>query len=131
MTEARDWDPAPQEKEWFRESSSGNLGWKVKRDGIWKIRLDRAMEEVIRPYRDGEWVPEKEKRPMTVAQVGEICFLADRRLITYTESPGLKKDWHDLSDDLKIQWMERGPTKGDMRVSLYKGIKEALAPFYR
>lgn len=127
----RDWDPAPQERQWYRESTTGDLGYLVRRNGADRIRLDRPNEEIVRPFRVGEWTPENERRPMTIAQVAEICFLADRRLITYTENPGLAKGWHDLSDELKIQWMERGPKKGAMRIALYQAIKTAMEPFYR
>jgi hypothetical protein len=131
MVAEKNWDPAPQEREWYRESTTGELGYLVRRDGIDKVRMNRPDEEIIRPFRIGEWVPENERRPMTISQVAEICFIADRRLITYTESPGLAKTWHDLSDEVKIQWMETGPKKGAMRIALYGAIKTAMGPFYR
>jgi hypothetical protein len=131
MKTDRDWDPAPQEREWFRESSSGDLGYRVRREGIDKIRLDRPHEEIVRAFKVGEWVPEQERRPMTIAQVAEIAFLADRRLITFTVNPGLKKDWVDLSDEVKIDWMEKGPKKDPMRAALYKAIMDAMRPWFR
>jgi hypothetical protein len=127
----KNFDPAPQEREWYRQVSSGELGWLVKRDGIEKIKMNRPDEDLVVPYRQGEWVPENEHRPMTIAQVAEICFVADRRLVTFTVNPGLKKDWVDLTDEMKIQWMEKGPKKEQKRVALYKAITEALRPFYR
>lgn len=93
--------------------------------------MNRPDEDIVVPFRQGEWVPEMEHRPMTIAQVAEIAFTADRRLITFAVNPGLAKSWHDLSDDLKIQWMEKGPKKEPMRIALYKAIKEALKPYYR
>lgn len=131
MNDQREWDPAPQEREWFRQSSSGNLGWLVRREGTDRIKLDRTGEDIVVPYRQGEWIPENEHRPMTIAQVAEICFLADRRLITYTHNPGLKKDWGDLKDEEKIEWMERGPKKDPMRAALYRAINDAMRPYFR
>lgn len=131
MTTASNWDPSPQEREWYREVMTGDLGYLVRRDGVDRIKLDRTQEEIIRPFRPGEWTPEKEHRPMTVAQVAEICFLADRRLITFTHNPGLKKAWHDLKEEEKIAWMDKGPTKDPMRKALYQGITEALRPYFR
>lgn len=132
MTERpKEWDPAPQEREWFRQSSSGNLGWLVRREGTDRIKLDRAGEDIVVPYWQGEWIPENERRPMTIAQIAEICFVADRRLITYTHNPGLQKNWADLKDEDKIEWMEKGPRKDRMRAKLYRLIMDGMAEYYR
>ena len=103
----------------------------MRREGTDRIKLDRAGEDIILPYRQGEWVPEAERRPMTIAQVAEIAFVAHRRLITYTHNPGLKREWSDLKDEEKIEWMETGPKRDPMRAALYRAITEAMRPYFR
>ena len=127
----KDWDPAPQEKEWYREAATGELGWLVKRGGVERIKLNRPAEDIVRPFRQGEWVPEQERRPLTIAQVAEIAFVADNRLVTFIGNPGLKKLWWDLNDEEKIWWMEKGPSKQPQQAALYKAITDAMRPFFR
>ena len=133
MTEplAADWDPAPQEREWYRNVATGDLGWVVRRGGAQKIRLDRASEEIIRSL-NAEWVPENEHRPMTIAQVGQVAFEADRRLCWFIGmAENAKKEWADLNDDQRIMWMQTGPTKNPMRRELYEAVTGVLRKYAR
>ena len=128
MTDHRetDWDPAPQEREWYRNVGTGDLGWVVRRGGAQKIRLDRASEEIIRAL-NGEWMPENEHRPMTIAQLAQVAFEADRRLCWFVGlAENAKKEWADLNDDQRIMWMQTGPTKHPIRRELYEAVTGAL-----
>jgi len=128
-SEVAEWDPHVNQREWYRDVTTGDLGWRVRRGGVDKIRLDRPNEELIRPFRPGEWVPVQEHRPYTVAQVAKIAFMADQVLMSY--QGGKKKEWVSLSDDERIWWMEKGPKKNEMRARLYMAVFEAMKPFYR
>lgn len=129
MSESESWDPHPNQKEWFKHVQTGDLGWKVKRDGVEKIKLDRASEDLIRPFRPGDWVPVHEHRPYTIAQVARIAFEADKALMSY--QGGKKKEWPSLKDEERIWWMEKGPKKNDMRARLYMAVFEAMKPYFR
>ena len=121
------WDPAPAEREYFREESSGQLGWKVIREGKEMVRLDRADEEIIRRL-NHSWIPERESRPLTKAQVAQVAFEADKKLCFFMGQPEqARKDWNNMHEAEKRRWMTTGPaTKVTARVSLYMFIQESL-----
>lgn len=125
------WDPLPHEKQWYRQGGSGGqLGWLVRRNGADRVKLDREAEEITLPFKAGDWVPEREHRPMTVAQLAQVAFEADRVLCFFVGLPAnKKKDWVSLSDDQKIAWMDKGPTKHEIRKALYRAVSDALRPF--
>lgn len=123
---AAGWDPDPQDREYFRERGTGQLGWRVERDGKAAIRLDRVAQEIIVPL-DGNWVPDHDVKELSVAQLGQICFDADRSLCRFI---GLQQNsrvaWVDLSDDQRIAWMRSGPSKHPLRKKLWEAIHGAL-----
>lgn len=124
-----DWDPEPHEREWYREVVSGQRGWRVKRGGQDKIRLD-YKEEVTKRLNPNEWVPDNEKRPMTPSQIAQICFEADKKLCFYLGmAENSRKSWLDLHEEKRRQWIETGPlTRSEERNRLNAAIRVALAP---
>lgn len=128
-TEA-DWDPDPRDRQWFSHRYTGDRGYLVRRAGKGMIRLDRPMEEIL--FKDvGDWVEDVEHRPMTVAQVAQIAFDADRRLCFYIgRHEQSKKEWANLRDKEKQFWMMKGPSETP-RKELYAGIFSVLRPFFR
>ena len=128
-----DWDPLPSERTYYRSTSSGDLGYLVRRGGEDKIRLDRPMEEIIRPLRENEWQREQEFRPFARAQVAAIAFETDKLLCKML---GLHKEgkaeWLSLKDDDRIAFMQDGPAGGNpLRRDLYLAIRGILDPYSR
>jgi hypothetical protein len=122
-----EWDPKEHEKEWYRNIISGQRGWKVTRKGDPRVRLADYTNDVNRKL-DGDWVPDDEKRKMTRAQVGQICFEADKKLCFFI---GLKenatKQWNDLHEEKRREWIESGPRVHPVRKAVGEAIRAALA----
>jgi hypothetical protein len=118
-------------KEWYRNSKTGELGYKTDET---HIRLDRPetgdaeqTKATSRKFKPEEWVPVEEHRPLAPAHLAEICFNADAALCRYI---GLRensvKEWHSLTQDQKRRWITDGPTKDPWRQALWKACKGAL-----
>src|SRR4030095_8083186 len=93
------WDPLPSERQYYRSADTGDLGWLVRREGKERIRLDRAMQEIVRPFEpgDGKWVEEREWKPFSRTQVSKLQFEVDKLMCALL---GLhkegKRDWLSL-----------------------------------
>ncbi len=125
------WDPAPAEREWYSHRHSGDRGYKVRRNGQDYIRLDRPAEEIVHPFKEHVWEPDQEYRPMTVAQVAQVAFEADKRLCFYLGKHELsRREWVGLTDKQKQFWMQKGPSE-TQRKELYAGIFASQRPFFR
>ncbi len=138
MSDGETWDPEPGEREWYRDVISGQRGWRVIRNGQPRIRIDgyasinkegkTVAQDITKKFNPGEWVPDNEKRPMTRAQIGQICFEADKKLCFFL---GLKenssKQWNDLHEEKRRDWIETGPTVHPVRKAMGEAIRAALA----
>ena len=126
------WEPEPEDREWFRNRQTGELGYKVIRDGINKIRKDRPMEDLCTPFSDTQWKPEEERRPLTEHQLARIAFAADKEMCVFL---GLhersRQEWLSMSESAKFGWVKEGPAGEDgstpERVMLFESILEGLA----
>ncbi len=126
-----DWDPAPHQRIWYKSrQGTGDRGWLVVRDGIDHIKLDRPNQEILRPFNSGsEWERDLAATCMTIAQVAQVCVVADRQLcIARQLFAEPRKEWLSMSDREKQLWMTTGPTKHPERAALYRAIREALSP---
>ena len=128
LGDGRTWDPEPNERTYYRSQGSADRGWLVRRDGIDCIRLDRPMQDISRPYKAHEWLPEKEQHPLAPIAKAKIAFALDHELC---QAIGLiknsRKGWLDLTDDKKVEFMERGPAAGpDIRLKMYALVMEGL-----
>jgi hypothetical protein len=125
---APDWDPPPGKRTYYRHAVDGQLGWLVRRGGREMIRLDRGEAEVLRHMVEGQWVPDKEHRPLNKATVAKICHAADRELcFALGEHGKAQPDWNDLKQEEKREWMLVGPKSPVVRAVIYARIKDALA----
>lgn len=131
MPPPMEWDPGPDERTFYRSSSDGQRGYMVRRGGKDVIRLDRPMEEILRPFNESQWTPDEERRPMSIAQVAQVAWAADRKVCLYTGKPELARtDWLDMREAQRIAWIKEGPP-GDIRQLLFKTIMATLQPFTR
>ena len=122
-------DPKPGEREYYTHRQTGDLGWKVIRDGKTMVKLDRPAYDDVRPFSDNEWVRKADLRPLIPAQVAQIAWVADRKLLLYLQQPeASKREWHELSEEKRKEWMERGPAKEGIRKMLWRGIMKTLEP---
>ncbi len=87
------------------------------------------MQKIELPYNRHHWVADQEERPMSVAQITQVAFQADNALckILGMHEQG-RRGWVDLSDEQRIDWMEKGPTNDPTRVAIYKAVMAVLRP---
>ena len=126
MPDTDNWEPAPHERQWFRNVNSGERGYLVRTDGKDMIRLDRPTETNDKIYRPSDWVSDVQERPLTAYQLARVRFEADKFLRYFTGNPqSLKDDWLNLTDEQRQLWIKRGPRKPE-RADLWKAIGVAL-----
>lgn len=117
------WDPLPAERQYYRSAETGDLGWLVRRDGKDRVRLDRPLQEIVRPFEEGKWVEEREWKPFSRTQVSKLQFETDKLVCSML---GLhkegKRDWLSLKDEERIAWMKQGPGPGNLRADVYKAL---------
>lgn len=124
------WDPADHERLFYRHVTTGDLGWLVRREGHDCIRLDRPAQEITRLYKEVEWIPEREHRPLTKLQLVQIAFEADKRLCFFLGKHDLaRREWLSMKDEQRIAWSENGPGPGGGRPELFRAILKTLERF--
>lgn len=124
------WDPADHEKIYYRHTTTGDLGWLVRREGRDCIRFDRPSHEMVRVFKEDEWIAEREHRPLTKYQLTQIAFEADKKLCFFL---GLhseaRRDWLSLRDEDRIRWAEKGPPPRGGRRELWQAVMASLERF--
>ena len=130
--EQLNYEPQPNQRDWYSHTRTGDRGWLVRRDGVDYIKLDRPNEEILKRFQQGEWHRDEEHRPMTVAQVAQIAYEADRKLCFFIgQHDRARKEWPSLSDKERIAWMKEGPTDGGPREALYAHCFMAMREWFR
>lgn len=116
---------------YYRSANTGDLGWLEKVDGKEMIRLERPGITEHMPFKNGDgWIPENERRPMTLYGATQIAFEADRQLCRTLHIHTLaKREWIGLKDEQRIEWEAIGPKKPAIRAELYKAIRDVLRPY--
>jgi hypothetical protein len=121
------WDPQPNERQYYRSAETGDLGWLVRRDGKDRVRLDRAMQEITLPFTPDRWIEEREWKPFSRLSIDRLLFEADKQLChllgLHMEA---KRDWLSLSEEKRIEWMKTGPGPGGLRAELYLAVEGVL-----
>jgi hypothetical protein len=103
------------------------MGYAVEKEGKPYMKYDRPNEERVIPFNPSNWIQEEEYRPIPAAQVTQVAFDADRRLLLLLGYHNLaRRTWLDLSDAQRATWIERGPQKPVIRRKLYWAIREIL-----
>lgn len=121
------YEPHVDEKQWFRSASTGERGWLVRREGTTYLRLDRPSQELLRPYREWDWIAEVEHRPLTALQVAEVCFAADRALCKVLAMHDLaRQEWLSLTDRKRSEFVANGPGGEPRRRTAYLALKAKL-----
>lgn len=114
---------------YYRHVQTGDRGYMVKVNGIDHIQLDRANQEIIRPFKAQEWSVDRDYRPLTKFHVAQIAYEADKRLCFYL---GLhmqaSKEWIDLTEDKRIKLLNEGPVDPPIRALLWEAITSELDP---
>ncbi len=130
MNEQLDYEPQPNQRDWYSHTRTGDRGYLVRRDGTDYVKLDRPNEEILKRL-NGEWHKDEEHRPMTVAQIAQVAFEADKKLCFFLgQHERARKEWPSLSDKERIAWMREGP-KGGPRQALYEAIFESQREWFR
>lgn len=117
-----DYDPPKFERVWVRHRLNGNRGWLVRRAAKDCVRLDRENEDIIVPYRKGDWLDEEDIRPLTEAQMAQVAIEAVRGAMSLAlgmHEEARKLDWRNMSDRERIKWMREGPASPPILKQLY------------
>jgi hypothetical protein len=120
-------DPKPSDRVYYRSTEDGQRAYLVNRLGKDMMKLDRPMEEILRPF-DGGWVPDAQQHPLTKHAVGKVAFDADvalRKAMGKHMKPQ-ETEWLSMKEQDRIKWMESGPASGDIRDDLYDAIMGTL-----
>ena len=119
----------PDERLWYRNRRTGDLGYLEERDGKTVIHLDRIGDDDanIRPFVESDWQPEEIRRPLTCHQVAILTWESDKNLCRMLgRGHESRKEWLSLSDADRMQWMSFGPEDGGIRDRLYDAITDSL-----
>lgn len=120
-------DPPDHERVFYRHITTGDLGWLVRRDGKDCIRFDRPSQEIVKLFKESEWILEREHRPLTRLQLCQVAFEADKRLCFFLGKHDLaRRDWLMLKDEDRIAWSQRGPGPGTGRRELFQAVMSVL-----
>lgn len=99
-------DPKPEQRVYYRHFRDGTRAYMVERDGQPSMKLDRPNADIVLPYQEAHWIPERENRPCTRAGIARACFEFDKFLCLalgmHTES---KRNWLNLAEQRRIEWM--------------------------
>jgi hypothetical protein len=124
------YEPLALKREWYRHQTTGERGWRVRRNGKTQIRYDRGPNiDTCVPFNKSVWAPLKELRPLTDHHLAEVAYAADQVLLRalgdheYARTP-----WINLRDSERIDWKDSGPGQdGDpVRVDLFRAIMKTL-----
>ena len=124
---ADNWDPPDHERVFYRHSTTGDLGWLVRRDGKDCVKYDRPAMDIVRPFRADEWIAELEYRPLTRLQLVQVAFEADKKLCYFLGRHELsRRQWLNLSENERIRWSTNGPPDTGGRQELFQAIMASL-----
>lgn len=115
------------DREYFRSKATGDLGYRVERDGkIW-VRLDRSGPEVLKEFVEGMWVPEVHRAPLNRQQLGKLTHEFDQVLCrALGRGQEVKRDWLSLKDEERSAWMAFGPGDDGIRDKVFGAVKNVL-----
>lgn len=126
-----DWEPEQSDRVYYRSRQDGQRGYMVRRNGKDVIRLDRPMEEIIKPFNES-WTPDNQVYPLNEHQVARVAFVADRALCGAMGKHDLsRQDWLSLHEKARLKWMKDGPNSGDVRDDLFDAIMGTLGAMTR
>lgn len=118
-----DWDPPAQAREWVTHTKEGSRGWKVKRGGRDYVKLDNPAFDHVIVYRESEWRPEHDHRPLTRWAIAKVAFEADKALCVALGQIALsKREWIDLKEEARLAWMQDGPTGSRPEDKIRRGL---------
>lgn len=123
----------PKPRVWYRHVNSGQRAYLVKQNGVQMIRLDRPSEDITKPFDPTQWIPDSETRPMTRAQIAQICKVADRQLCHFLGLAKLaKREWFDMKEKERVEWIEgKGPLDPPARQRLFRVMYDEMEPWTR
>jgi hypothetical protein len=99
-------------KRWVRHRITGQAGWIVEMKGKKYVHPDRPAGVNLLPYREGEWLDEDERRPLTRYQIASVAYEADKALCAALGLPGEHqgyRPWVSLTGDERQRWRDTGP----------------------
>lgn len=132
-TKPGSWDPPAQAREWFTHSKEGHRGWKVLRGGRPHIKMDNPAFDHVIVFREQDWRPETDHRPLTRWAIAKVSFEADKALCVALGLIALsKREWIDQREEARQAWIDGGPTgtrpEDKIRRGLWARVMAELEP---
>ena len=125
-------EPTPADRVYVRNTRDGSRGWLVEKDGKQHVRLDNPALENLREYKPerGDWLIERESRPLTAHQVGKLCYIFDQALcFELGLHHRVKGEWLSMDTDERIDWIANGPPAPEIRRDVWLAIRDSLKDF--
>lgn len=123
------WDPEPERREWWRNTTTNDRGYKVRRNGVDRIRLDRPNQEIVVPFKGSQWTIDRDLRPLMLHTVARLAHQANQALLRdlgYHDEARAK--WEDLPETERIRFMRKGPEDRRVQNNLFEAIMSVLEP---
>ena len=122
----KDYNPKPEDRVYYESVIHGYIGYLVKEND--KLYIDRGNGLPKMLYRNIEWKPIRDLRPITEYHVGKVAFEADKALLfAFGRLKESRRDWQSLTQDEKMEWVHGpGPTDLPARRKLYLAIFACL-----
>lgn len=119
-----------EEREWFTEVTTGERGYKIKRDGREVIRYDRGPNSPEVDFDKGRWVPQKDpERKLTATQVAFVLHQADLALAKVLNDPdGDQRQWLSMPGSAQTAVFVNPPAGRKMRTRLWAYMRSAFKP---
>lgn len=123
------WDPPEDRREWWRNIRDGQRGYKVRRNGVWRIRLDRPEQDINLPMTGYAWTVDHDLRPLNKHDVATVAFAADKRLcFVLGDHESSRREWHELTEQERIRFMQKGPEDTRIRNNVWRAIMRETEP---
>lgn len=103
-------EPAESEREYFRNTETGELAYLVRQAGKRKLRLNRPNEVILRAFNEAFWVKDEQRYDLLPMQRALVALEADKALCKLLGLiPQSRRDWTRMRDQERISWLENGP----------------------
>lgn len=122
-------DPTPDRRVYYRNVSTGDRGYMVKRHGADHIRFDRPGSDQTRLFKADEWTLEAQSRQLPAHEVAQVAFQADRQLCKVLgKLQESRKGWIDLDNEERVRWVKEGPKvpADSMRARVWRAVVTAM-----
>lgn len=122
-------DPTPDRRTYYRNVSTGDRGYMVKRFGADHMRYDQPGHDRTIPFKTDDWVLEQQSRQLAAHEVAQVAYAADMRLCkTLGKIREAETPWLNLRNEERVRWVKEGPKApaDSMRARVWRAVVNAM-----